>query len=160
MDARLAALEAEKGDLAKYATILQKTVLFHAQLAGDVLLGEGARILFDRVVINQGDAYNATLGEFTAPYNGFYFFTATAMGFTDQDWPLTDGVYARMKMKVDGSTVVRIRSLSIEYYETGTGTYAAHLTAGQQVWLQAYGESNRFDDKETTFSGFLVRADD
>nr|KAG5700137.1 hypothetical protein BaRGS_010444 [Batillaria attramentaria] len=118
----------------------------------------GAHVILRDVTINQGNAYNTSTGEFTAPYDGYYFFTATVVGLY---YSTFKRYYSDTHLMVDGSVVNKIPVKSVNYYETGTCTYAAHLTKGQRVWLRSgiYGFSY-FSSLETSFSGFLVRADD
>nr|KAG5693590.1 hypothetical protein BaRGS_011715 [Batillaria attramentaria] len=155
LKAEQSALKAKNVDLEHHVLTLEKLVLFHARLrTGDVSGGD--HIIFTDVIINEGNAYNPSTGEFTAPYNGSYFFTATAVG---GHYSTTTDYYANMVLMVDGSPVTNIWTKSVNYVETGTCTYAAHLTKGHKVWLQAYRDDH-FDSPDTSFSGFLVRADD
>lgn len=36
-------------------------------------------VIFDRIVTNTGSQYDASTGQFIAPYEGLYFFTSTTL---------------------------------------------------------------------------------
>nr|KAG5693589.1 hypothetical protein BaRGS_011714 [Batillaria attramentaria] len=133
-----------------------ETVVFYAYLPQEKYLHHGDVIILTSVTINQGNAYNSSTGEFTAPYNGTYFFTATA---SSARYSNTTDYYANVYVMVDYFTVTAVWTKSVSWYEMATCTYPIHLAKGQRVWLQAVDDGD-FAGPNTSFSGFLLHADD
>lgn len=47
-------------------------VAFTASLSHDINVAVGQTVIFDRVLLNLGNAYHETYGHFTAPVDGIY----------------------------------------------------------------------------------------
>nr|KAG5693588.1 hypothetical protein BaRGS_011713 [Batillaria attramentaria] len=156
VDARLMLLEAENADLRTQVKALEKSATFHARLTSNSPVNTGDHIILTDVIINEGNVYNSSTGEFTAPYDGSYFFTATAVSAMYSN---TTDQFANVDLMVDGDIVTYIWTKSVNYLETGTCSYTTHLNKGQRVWLQA-DYHGIFRAPETSFSGFLLSADD
>jgi len=114
-------------------------------------LGYRQAIVFENIETNQGGAYSAKTGAFTAPMNGTFFFTATTMS--------QYGQYLETEMVVNGREVVYMYSMDSKY-EQGTNSAVLILKQNDEVWVrhrmsegdQIYGAS------WSSFSGFLLHA--
>ncbi|XP_053400228.1 cerebellin-3-like [Mercenaria mercenaria] len=51
-------------------------VAFHARRSSTVTVSSGGTVVFDTVLMNEGESYDRATGVFTAPYNGLYYFAA------------------------------------------------------------------------------------
>ncbi|XP_045206990.2 uncharacterized protein LOC123559256 [Mercenaria mercenaria] len=51
-------------------------VAFHARRSSSATVSTGGTLVFDTVLINEGEGYDRATGIFTAPYNGLYYFAA------------------------------------------------------------------------------------
>ncbi|KAK7090111.1 uncharacterized protein [Littorina saxatilis] len=127
-------------------------VSFHAKLTS-FFTGYGTLTPFT-VITNEGDAFSGTTGIFTAPRNGTYFFVASAG--TD-----SSGKYVNMFLRKDGVDVswARTRQYS-SYYTMGSVQATLYLTAGQRVWLHSDASDSHYFSTTTSFTGFLIHADD
>eukprot|EP00916_Digyalum_oweni_P002101 GHVL01003916.1.p1 GENE.GHVL01003916.1~~GHVL01003916.1.p1 ORF type:complete len:410 (+),score=18.93 GHVL01003916.1:115-1344(+) len=126
-------------------------VSFHAMLTS-TFTGTGTLTPFT-VITNEGDAFSGTTGIFTAPRNGTYFFVASA-GTVASD------KYVHIYLQKDGVSVSRAYTQQYSGYPTMGSVHATlYLTAGQRVWLHS-GGSNSYYYSTTSFTGFLIHADD
>ena len=54
-----------------------RAITFHAMMSDDLVSNIKQTVVFDHVITNIGKAYNPHTGNFTAPYDGWYFFTVS-----------------------------------------------------------------------------------
>ena len=87
-------------------------------------------VILDQVVTNEGQAYNATTGNFTAPVDGDYLVAATAM--PDR----YNGGTPRIELMLDDQRLFLTDS------GHPTVQAALRLRAGQHVWLRSLFESS------------------
>ncbi|WAR06938.1 HIP-like protein [Mya arenaria] len=92
-------------------------------------------LIFDKVTINEGNAYNTLHGNFVAPYNGTYLFTVTSCA--------VGGHFNTLDILVDGTTFGSVRCGDTNYHECSTKVFIKALTAGDDVYIrhQNYGDS-------------------
>ncbi|XP_043926297.1 adiponectin-like [Protopterus annectens] len=113
-------------------------------------------IKFNKVFYNQQRHYDETTGKFRCSIPGVYYFS----------YHLT--VYMRdVKVSMYKSDKPILFTLD-QYQENNTdqasGSILLHLDAGNEIWLQVYGEE-RFNgiyannDNDSTFTGFLLYPD-
>ncbi|XP_070173782.1 complement C1q tumor necrosis factor-related protein 3-like [Littorina saxatilis] len=127
-------------------------VSFHARLTAS-FTGTGTLSPFT-VITNEGDAFNGTTGTFTAPRNGTYFFAASAGTESNDQWVV-------MHLQKDGVDVSRAYTGQYSGYHTmGSVQATLYLTAGQRVWLHSDSPSSYYHPSFTSFTGFLIHADD
>jgi len=136
-------------------TIQNNHIAFTAYLDHQsVHMGIGQIIVFNQVLINDGNAYNSLTGIFTAPVTGTYFFT-----FTIHVWDLINA-----KLVKDGHDLVAIVATSphdILKGEQSSNSVVVQLNVGQSVWAQSYFNADvtvdGYEDfRVVTFSGFLL----
>nr|KAG5699792.1 hypothetical protein BaRGS_013512 [Batillaria attramentaria] len=122
-------------------------VSFHARLDDNAHINTGATLILNFVYSNEGGAYNATTGQFTAPVNGTYFFAATTSTYSSsQD--------ANLYIAVDGVSMSYVGA-DRDASNMGACHLALPLRKGQRVWLEAWTDAY-FYGTTTTFTGFLI----
>ncbi|XP_053393542.1 complement C1q tumor necrosis factor-related protein 7-like [Mercenaria mercenaria] len=118
-------------------------------------LGINHPIIYNKVLLNEGSAYNNNSGMFTCPTDGLYVFYFSVS---------TNGVHQVVaKLVVDGTNQVDAISVTFHTYHEAQGgnLVVLSLQSGQQVWVANY----RYVDKSvqdsnasrfSTFSGILL----
>ena len=128
-------------------------VSFHGRLQNNLIDFNGRLHTFTRDIYNQGGAFDAAAGVFTAPVTGTYYFIGVA-GTQGTD------KYVSMYMVKNGATLARAATMQYSNYDTmGSCTGILHLAVGDQVWLHGFGTTSFYYFETTTFSGFLISAD-
>ncbi|PVD18516.1 hypothetical protein C0Q70_21065 [Pomacea canaliculata] len=123
-------------------------VLFEARLSRDQSVYRD-RVILDRVITNEGNAYNSSTGEFTAPFNGTYFFFMTVYNQGS-----TSSTIASVCDEV--TCFCQVMSLSSTYY--GACQAVRHLSTEDTVWLRSDRQGTLLSSF-TSFSGFSVHPD-
>ena len=113
----------------------------------------GTKLIFRQVLTNQGKAYNATSGDFVAPYSGTYFFAVST-----KCWDAGETGNAQILASSYGDTFL-CRIESGAYYDDGSCQAVVHLAQGDRVWIHSYSGPLCYVAEASTFSGFLVSAD-
>ncbi|XP_025113735.1 uncharacterized protein LOC112575859 isoform X3 [Pomacea canaliculata] len=128
---------------------LDQHIYFMTTFNASNLRLEPGPVVFDLVVTNTGDAYNAATGVFTAPRHGVYVFSAQSFSqsSTDANWDLY----------VNDQLVLRSR------FVTTTDTshnYVVPVTleAGGQVYVKNFNVLNIYGTNHSFFSGWLIKA--
>ena len=88
---------------------------------------EGDILVFPHVITNKGQGYSSSSGKFTAPRDGTYVFTVTAVSYA------TDGLY--LDIVHDGVSKVKTHSSSSASHQTGTNLVVLQLDRGDAVWV-------------------------
>ncbi|XP_051046880.1 EMILIN-2 isoform X2 [Phodopus roborovskii] len=127
---------------------------------------DGGVVLFNKVLVNDGDVYNPKTGVFTAPYDGRYLITATLTPERD--------TYVEAVLSVANASVAQLhtagyRRESLEYHRPpgavhtcgGPGVFhlIVHLKAGDGVNVVVTGgrlAHTDFDEMYSTFSGVFL----
>lgn len=104
-------------------------------------------IVWNQVVLNNGNCYNNTTGRFTAPITGIYWFSYHALGNSGS-------TPVQLVARLNGTNLFETRSEST-YNNTMTCSWAQSLTAGQYIDVvvllnQMYGAIYN------NFSGYLI----
>ena len=122
---------------------------FHARLTRNQNLLHHEPLKMDKVVTNNGHAYDSSTGLFTAPYSATYCFLASTEASV--------GSYAAVFLMVDESSVDYGETHSDAFHRVASVHAVVDLNAGQRVWLKSNGNST-FWYGPSAFSGFLVDA--
>ena len=113
---------------------VETAVAFTAELSSDRPLFPGSKIVFDRVISNFGEYYNAQHGYFRCPDSSIYSFTISA------HFPEHDNQWSVSKLVFDGETVLQC----ITYWATAdTDSGSSSVTAilqcqrGKDIYVEA-----------------------
>ncbi|VDI65928.1 Hypothetical predicted protein [Mytilus galloprovincialis] len=112
----------------------------------------GATLVFDNVVTNTGSGYDASTGQFVAPYEGLYYFSWTILTGTSS--------YFISDIFHNGNKIA-------SNFSDGTGISTGHISASQSVMLQLAAKDRvyikthrtgqfRYGETWSTFSGFRI----
>lgn len=113
-------------------------------------------IRFNKVLLNDGNAFNIHTGIFLCPHSGVYLF---AINIESQ----AAGTIAA-KLVVDGRNqidTIATGGIGPGYLVMGTNIALLHVTAGESVWVATYrfNDVTLFDTNDhrfTSFSGVLL----
>lgn len=124
---------------------------FLAELIADIALGQHQTVEFDHVITNEGNAFDARHGHFTAPVNGIYIFSVTIM-------KTGSGGYLHVQIVKNGVEIGRAYS-DEGGYNTGSTTVFTKLNTGDMIWVRhnpIYGSETIHGDHYSSFGGALV----
>ncbi|XP_021090033.1 EMILIN-2 isoform X2 [Mesocricetus auratus] len=145
---------------------LPALVSFSAGLTQKPFPSDGGVVLFNKVLVNDGDVYNPNTGIFTAPYDGRYLITATLTPERD--------AYVEAVLSVANASVAQLHTAGyrrefLEYHRPpgavhtcgGPGAFhlIVHLKAGDGVNVVVTGgrlAHTDFDEMYSTFSGVFL----
>ncbi|XP_045152149.1 EMILIN-2 isoform X2 [Echinops telfairi] len=141
-------------------------VSFSAGLTQKPFPSDSGVVLFNKVLVNDGDVYNPSTGIFTAPYEGRYLITATLTPERD--------AYVEAVLSVSNASVAQLHTAGykrefLEYHRPpgalhtcgGPGAFhlIVHLKAGDGVNIVVTGgrlAQTDFDEMYSTFSGVFL----
>ncbi|XP_040488623.1 EMILIN-2 [Ursus maritimus] len=141
-------------------------VSFSAGLTQKPFPSDGGVVLFNKVLVNDGDVYDPNTGIFTAPYDGRYLITATLTPERD--------AYVEAVLSVSNASVAQLHTAGykrefLEYHRPqgalhtcgGPGAFhlIVHLKAGDGVNIVVTGgrlAHTDFDEMYSTFSGVFL----
>eukprot|EP00105_Crassostrea_gigas_P003618 XP_011416526.1 PREDICTED: complement C1q-like protein 2 isoform X1 [Crassostrea gigas] len=133
---------------------LSKTpVVFHAEMGSHRTFEKGSIWNYDRVVTNEGNAYNPSTGKFTAPTNGVYQFN----WYTLSDFTLTSnaGLFVNGKLKASQAST-NSAGRSHKWVTSGSGM-ALLLKKGDEVYIgSVYGGIAKLRGQFTAFGGVRI----
>ncbi|XP_063399036.1 heavy metal-binding protein HIP-like [Mytilus trossulus] len=131
----------------------RKTVGFLAKCSTNLSnLKNRSPVIFDTIVINTGSGYDASTGQFVAPYGGFYYFTWTIICHFKHKFPThllhNDNIIAGNYP--DG------RGLSVGH-ASATQSVLLHLAAKDKIHLITNGIGEQmYGGIWSTFNGFKI----
>ena len=133
-----------------YISVKDTPVAFTACITSASSSWEGDILVFPHVITNKGQGYSSSSGKFTAPRDGTYVFTLTAVSFSSNSLYL-DIVH-------DGVRKVRTMSYKSASYQTGTNLVVLELDRGDAVWVKRDRGRSYYSESVpvTTFSGFIL----
>ncbi|KAK6178136.1 hypothetical protein SNE40_012957 [Patella caerulea] len=125
-------------------------VSFSARVrANKSFLGPTAAIVFDEIIVNNGEAYDPYSGVFTAPVDGVYHFASTVLsGFNST---------IETMLMVNGEEVGRMFSGAFLSRGSGTNNVLLNLKEDDEVSVNVfYGNGDYVHGLWSTFSGYLI----
>ncbi|XP_068565871.1 myosin-9-like isoform X2 [Cebidichthys violaceus] len=107
-------------------------------------------LIYGRVFMNIGGAYNATTGIFTAPVKGVYYFRCTAFNNKKGEW-MAVNLYHNSQIILHNSEIA-------SGHTTIANAIILQLEPGSLVFMCLQKNCGLYDDSTTwnTFSGFLL----
>ncbi|KAK3601563.1 hypothetical protein CHS0354_027799 [Potamilus streckersoni] len=121
---------------------------FTVRISKTTLYVPGQIVIFDNVMVNEGNFYDSSTGRFRAPYRGLYSFSVTALKQSATDVHL-------LVMK-DNDEIGRLFS-GTSSYDSGSVTVVTVMDKGQTVYIKTqpnYTETV-LGDYWATFTGLL-----
>ncbi|XP_069107912.1 heavy metal-binding protein HIP-like [Argopecten irradians] len=115
-------------------------------------------VLFPRVILNEGSAYDNLTGVFTCPESGVYHFSVTIMTFFNGE--------VETELVVNGNQVMLNYAGGNLRYNQGTNSVLVRLDVGDRVWVRILnnptinkdGAINIHGQSWSTFAGFLIQS--
>ncbi|WAR16696.1 C1QL4-like protein [Mya arenaria] len=109
-------------------------------------------IVFDSILINEGNGYHSNHGLFIAPQSGIYFFTITLL-HPNQPTPVHAEVIR------NGTVIARLHSESNQYEQTSQ-SLIANVNTGEEIYVvnRDYANEVYTTGLYSSFSGFLIWA--
>ncbi|XP_071120246.1 cerebellin-2-like [Mytilus edulis] len=115
-------------------------------------VNKGSTVIFDKVVTNTGSGYDASTGQFVAPYEGLYYFSWTILTYYSK-------YFTTQLMQNDNIIAAN--------YPDGRGLSSSNVSATQSVLLHLAAKDKiciktestglfMYGDKWSTFSGFKI----
>ena len=119
--------------------LVRPTVAVKVRLSKDVTLPNvHQRVVYDVIVMNEGNAYDPGTGIFRAPVNGTYMFAVTACA-TNKD------VISLYIVKDQQTVIGELRSGDSSFIDCNSEVTTAYMIAGSTVWIE---RSNNPNDRE------------
>lgn len=114
-------------------------------------LRETEIVVFDELVINNGDVYDPYSGKFTSPVPGVYHFqTSILSGFNTT---------IETMIVLNGKEVTRVFSGGFNNRGSGSNSVVLNMVPGDEVWVSVFfGNGDYVHGLWSTFSGFLVNS--
>lgn len=122
-------------------------VAFTASLSHDINVAVGQTVIFDRVLLNLGNAYHETYGHFTAPVDGIYQFAVSL---------LNNGRNAYFTLTKNGNEHL-VYIYSRHDFVPGTSVIEVQLQARDVVFVKATTDGDLDEGHYCVFSGFLIQ---
>ena len=124
---------------------------FKVTIAADHTFPAKSIILWEDILENVGDGYDANTGKFMAPQAGTYRFVLTVMNAQ-----AGDEVYLHLVVNGAGSCVAL--ASEVERFQTGVCTQVVRLAAGDEVWVinPDWGATYLYRKDFTAFEGFMI----
>ncbi|XP_052796833.1 cerebellin-1-like [Mya arenaria] len=114
-------------------------------------MANGKTIIFEKAVLNVGNAYDPPTSVFTSPQTGIYLFSSTLV-----NRPQNISLHAQIV--TDGQKVAMIHCSDETTYDQGSQTVVIQVNAGQRVWIKTVDYQNEIvhGDAYSTFAGYLL----
>ncbi|XP_056015788.1 heavy metal-binding protein HIP-like [Ostrea edulis] len=128
-------------------------IAFHARTSTALQnLGSYAVVVFGKVTLNSGSAYNGNTGIFTAPTDGIYSFTWTILTSPGSNF-FTEIV---MNGNIVGYDYANGKSGG-SHHESSSTTAVIRMKKKERVWIRTHGKEGRYAYAAwSSFSGFRL----
>ncbi|XP_056015792.1 heavy metal-binding protein HIP-like [Ostrea edulis] len=128
-------------------------IAFHARTSSVLQnLGSYAAVVFGKVTLNSGSAYNGKTGIFTAPTDGIYSFTWTIL--------TTDGSYFNTEIVINGNLVgynYADGKTGSSHHESSSATAVIRMKKKDRVWIRTHDKEGKYAYPIwSSFSGFQL----
>ncbi|XP_056016194.1 heavy metal-binding protein HIP-like [Ostrea edulis] len=128
-------------------------IAFHARTSTSLQnLGNYAVVVFGKVTLNSGSAYNGKTGIFTAPRDGIYSFTWTIL--------TKDGSYFNTQIVINGKIVGYNNAdgkSGGSDLESSSATAVIRMKKKDKVWIRIHGGQGKYAYSDwSSFSGFQL----
>uniref|UniRef100_A0A8W8LMJ7 C1q domain-containing protein n=1 Tax=Magallana gigas TaxID=29159 RepID=A0A8W8LMJ7_MAGGI len=110
------------------------TIAFQSSLTNNLNnMKNHETVVFDKVSVNEGKAYDSSSGIFTAPLDGTYSFTWTTL--------TTGGKYFISEIMQNGKVITKnyTDGRGRDGYEMSTSHANIKMKKGDKVWIRTYG---------------------
>ncbi|XP_062591761.1 complement C1q-like protein 4 [Saccostrea cucullata] len=125
-------------------------IAFHVQLKNDVgNLGNNAKVVFETVVLNEGNGYDAKSGIFTTPTSGIYVFDWTAAA------PGARHAYTALRVNGIGKAWTNCHYGGNKWM-TCSKMVVLKLKKGDKVQIVVHNGPGYLMKKNTSFSGYKL----
>lgn len=144
---------AMRTELAGLRRQVEMKVLFSAALTKAVTLATGQVLVFDKILMDVGGAYNNITGSFVCPEPGYYQFTLSALSVHNKHFSLT--------LYHNSRDVIRFHGPAGQGHQGNSQTSILKLVSGDVVQVRAYSGAFVYGsptDPHTTFTGIRVSA--
>ncbi|GFR70227.1 complement C1q-like protein 3 [Elysia marginata] len=130
------------------------TVAFSAAVVSEYTIATGDQLVFSDVLTNEGNAYNGTSGEFTAPRDGLYVFhVVLEIG--------RGGAVGEVILQAGGQILAKMYTQDKYFGDQGSISAVRRLKSGQvvsvRVFLAGGASPMVLGERLCLFSGFLTR---
>ncbi|XP_047431776.1 complement C1q tumor necrosis factor-related protein 3-like [Mugil cephalus] len=155
LNTRLDAAEKEIDKLKQSSDTTAPQIAFSVSLAnfGDIYRGPctDKTLVFKRVFANAGNGYDLNTGSFTAPVNGFYYFSFSTYGYNTH-------TIGAVLLKNDILQISTYENPSVDGSDSSSNAAVLQLAAGDKLHMELWDNGQVFDNLNghTTFSGFLL----
>ncbi|XP_056014962.1 heavy metal-binding protein HIP-like [Ostrea edulis] len=127
-------------------------VAFHARTSSSLqTLGSQAVVVFGKITLNSGSAYNSNTGIFTAPTDGIYSFTWTIL--------TNIGSYFNTQIVINGKLVgynLADGKSGSSQHESSSATAVIRMKK-DRVWIRTHGQDGKYAYASwSSFSGFQL----
>ncbi|XP_071146510.1 cerebellin-3-like [Mytilus edulis] len=109
-----------------------ETVAFTAWLSKTTTLGTNYAVVYNKLLLNKGNAYNVHTGHFTVPVRGLYLLSASIMASPRQ--------HVALSMVRNGINFDALYgdSRDVNKYSSQSRSYTVMLQTGDKVWMRTF----------------------
>ncbi|XP_061177412.1 complement C1q tumor necrosis factor-related protein 3-like isoform X1 [Saccostrea echinata] len=128
-------------------------IAFHTRLSKrQENLGKSVVVVFGKIILNTGNAYDGMTGKFTAPEDGIYSFTWTML--------TAPGKYFNTEIVLNGNIIgynFVDGATGSSHHSSGSSSAIIKMKKKDEVWIRTYGDNGKFAyENWSSFSGFKL----
>ena len=142
----------------KSKSVVSTKIAFHVQMSRDMSLHNGRAVIFDKELVDSGNAFNPSTGVFVAPVSGYYVFSWTLSFARDNDicidLTINGQPYQREAGFEHDGTWMYATSLVVSKIHQGDIVVLKTCSNGVYPNLGGVIESNKH--RTPSFSGWLI----